>query len=217
MTEAQRLLLTKIEGENFTHKSLWSVVERQIENAEARQAGSLFDLLPAMVFALLSFEAYLNFLGERLAPEIWKDERNFFRNVPYRGFEGKVRKVFELCRIPEMGRTERPYSTVWKLKDLRDLIVHGKSEKISMTLEHQDDASRSFHNVELYRLVSLENAYQARDDIYAVSLRLHGAAREAFDGSIPRRTDPWFGTDPFAGSRGFSVGHTTIAPAVIAT
>lgn len=57
MTEAQRLLLTKIEGENFTHKSLWSVVERQIENAEARQAGSLFDFLPAMVFALLSFEA----------------------------------------------------------------------------------------------------------------------------------------------------------------
>jgi len=211
MAESPRLLLTKIEGENFTHKSLWSVVDRQIENAEARQAGSLFDLLPAMVFALLSFEAYLNFLGERLAPEIWRDERNFFKKVPYRGFEGRVRKVFELCKTPEMDRAERPYSTIWKLKELRDLIAHGKSEKISMTLEHQDDASRSFHNIELYKLVSLENAYQAREDIYVVSLKLHSAAREALDGSTPRRTDPWFGTDPFAGSRGFSVGNTTIA------
>jgi hypothetical protein len=217
MTEAPRLLVTKLEGENFTHKSLWSVVDRQIENAKARQAGSLFDLLPAMVFALLSFEAYLNFLGERLASDIWKDERNFFKRLPYRGFDGRVRKVFELCKIPEMDRAERPYSTVWKLKDLRDLIAHGKSEKISMTLEHQDDASRSFYNVELYKLVSLENTYHARDDIHFVSLKLHRAEKEVFDGSTPRRTDPWFGTDPFAGSRGFSVGHTTIAPAQIAS
>jgi hypothetical protein len=77
-------VLTTDEGENFTHRSLWCVVARQIENAEARPSGALYDHLAAMVFTLHAFEAYLNFLGERLAPDIWNDEQNFFRKESYR-------------------------------------------------------------------------------------------------------------------------------------
>ena len=102
-------VLTTHEGESFTHRSLWCVVARQIENAEARPTGALYDDMAAMLFALHAFEAYLNFLGMRLAPDLWNDEQNFFRKEPYRGFEGKVRKVFELCRLTESDRLAKPY------------------------------------------------------------------------------------------------------------
>jgi hypothetical protein len=92
--------------------------------------------MAAMVFALHAFEAYLNFVGIRLAPDLWEDEQNFFRKEPYRGFEGKVRKVFELCRLTEPDRLARPYSTIWALKALRDLIAHGKIEVFSQTYAH---------------------------------------------------------------------------------
>jgi hypothetical protein len=48
-----------------------------------------------MVFGFQTVEAYLNFVGERLAPEIWDDERNYFRREPYRGWDGKLRKVMD--------------------------------------------------------------------------------------------------------------------------
>ena len=111
-------VVTTHEGENFTHRLLWCVVARQIENAKAQPNGSLYDDMAAMVFAFHAFEAYLNFLGIRLAPDLWNDERNFFRKEPYRGFEGKVRKISELCQLVEPERQARPYSTIWNLKDL---------------------------------------------------------------------------------------------------
>ena len=58
----------------------------------------------AMVFAVHTVEAYRNFIGECLDPADWADERNYFRNEPYRGFEGKVKKVLELVGLPFRAR-----------------------------------------------------------------------------------------------------------------
>src|SRR6476661_401985 len=115
---------TDIEGSRFLHKELWRVVARQLEHGQSTPAGAFYDDLVAMVFALHALEAYLNYVGEHLAPRIWKDERNFFHNEPYRGFDGKIRKILELTHIAEPERDQRPYSTVWLLKDLRDQISH---------------------------------------------------------------------------------------------
>jgi hypothetical protein len=46
-----------------------------------------------MVFAFHTLDAYLNYAGEHLAPEIWQNEGEFFAKQPYRGFDGKIRKV----------------------------------------------------------------------------------------------------------------------------
>ncbi len=51
-----------------------------------------FDL-SAMLMAYLTYEAYLNFLGTRVTPSDWENEREFFRKAPYKGTEGKLKRM----------------------------------------------------------------------------------------------------------------------------
>jgi len=200
MTKAR----TTVEGERFLHKDLWRVVERQLEHAVGTPQGAFYDDLVAMVFALLALEAYLNFLGERVAPEIWKDERNFFRKEPYRGFDGKLRKVLELVGVPEPARDIRPYSTVWFLKDLRDLIAHAKPMRFTNAIEHEVDQEPSIFHSPLRDVITRENAERARDDIKTFIESIHAAA-------IPKVSDIWFGPAAFGGTVQHSSSHGTIA------
>lgn len=197
--------LTQREGKRFLHKDLWLVVERQFEHATATPKGSFYDHLVAMVFALHSLEAYLNFVSEQLAPDLWGNERDFFRKEPYRGFEGKVRKVLELVSLPEPNRDTRPYSTVWLLKDLRDLIAHAKPFPIDDIVEHSADEKPSLHLTSFDTLISRENAEYARDDINTFAKSIHAAAK-------PKITFPLFGAMPFGGVIQHISGHTTKAP-----
>jgi hypothetical protein len=168
---------SSIEGEIYIHRKLWAVVSRQIENATKNPRGAFYDHLAAMIFAFHTLEAYLNFIGEQLAPSIWRDERNFFRKEPYRGFDGKVRKILELCSITEPDRSNRPYSTIWCLKDLRDLIAHGKPEKFSYFVDHYADEEPSLYKEPFNDLVTHENAYYAVEDIKSFIEMIHSAAK----------------------------------------
>lgn len=201
MTKARTL----VEGERFLHKDLWRVVERQLEHAVGTPRGAFYDDLVAMVFALHAREAYLNFVGECIAPDIWKDEREYFRREPYRGFDGKVRKVFDLVGIAETARDVRPYSTVWLLKDLRDIFAHAKPMRFGSVIEHSFDGEPSLLHSPLREVVTHENAERARDDIKAFTEAIHAAA-------IPKvKDDIWFGPTAFGGTFQYSSGHTTLA------
>jgi hypothetical protein len=196
---------TLIEGEIFLHKELWRVVSRQMLYARDNQKASIYDYLVAMIFAFHTLEAYLNFVGERLAPSIWKDERNYFRNEPYRGFDGKVRKILELCNITEPDRTNRPYSTIWYLKDLRDFIAHGRPEKFSDYIDHSPDQETSLFRTPFGNLVTQTKACHAEEDVKAFLDMIHSAAK-------PLVNDIWFGEDALGGILQYSSGSTTMAP-----
>ena len=47
--------------------------------------------ISAMLLAYLTYEAYINFLGDRFASETWRDEKEFFSKKPYQGLEGKLK------------------------------------------------------------------------------------------------------------------------------
>jgi hypothetical protein len=173
----------QIEGEHFLHRKLWRVVVRQLEHASTNPQGAFYDDLVAMVFALHTLEAYLNFAGERLAPEIWRKERDFFKNEPYRGFQGKLNKVMELAEFPAQDESIRPYSTIQDLKRLRDLIAHAKTEKINATILSDDEAM--FHPTILGKLVSQGKAQIAKDDVEQFIELLHKHAKKKVD-------DVWF-------------------------
>ena len=132
---AAPVLTTTYAGKEFTHRELWKIVEEERQRANANERGWFAPSLVAMVFAFHTVEAYLNFIGEQLAPDVWKDERNFFRREPYRGFDGKLRKVLELVGLPNEA-TARPQKTIEELKTLRDLIAHGRSETLSGEIAH---------------------------------------------------------------------------------
>ena len=137
-------------------------------------------------------------------PRIWKDERKFFRNVPYRGFDGKVRKVLELVGLAEPARDIRPYSTVWVLKDLRDLIAHAKPMTFDKVIEHSSEEELLFLESPLRDVVTRDNAERARDDIKAFVESIHTAA-------ISKVKDIWFGPAAFGGTLQYSSSQTKVA------
>ena len=46
--------------------------------------------MSSMLLAYLTYEAYINFLGDRFASDVWKNEKAFFAKKPYYGLEGKL-------------------------------------------------------------------------------------------------------------------------------
>jgi hypothetical protein len=136
----------------------------------------------------------LNYVGERLAPDVWKDERNNFRREPYRGLEGKIRKVLELVGFPWQPTTE-PLKTILELKSLRDLIAHGKAEKRSGEIVHAGSGDMSFPASTLQRMVgSRENLKQVLSKVENFLNQIHQLAIPKVD---PREV--WFGVHPLLG------------------
>jgi len=81
-----------------------------------------------MVFAFLTLEAYVNYIGVKVCPK--------FVDRPYLKFEEKLREVMQRLGLSEPDRSVRPYRTVWDLKDLRDEIAHGKHLKFRGVYKH---------------------------------------------------------------------------------
>jgi hypothetical protein len=134
------MLQTTFNGEELTHRVLWRVVLEQAEETDKRLKQErnekwIYPSIVSRVFAYNTVEAYLNYVGERIAPEIWVDEWNYFRNEPYRGAFGKLRKIMDLVGLP-WTPADRPLKTVLELKEIRDLIAHGKPEKLQGTVIH---------------------------------------------------------------------------------
>jgi len=74
------VIISEYEGVEYTHRVLWKVVQDQARLAAEREREWFNPSLVAMVFAFHTVEAYVNFAGEQLAPAIWADEQNNFRD-----------------------------------------------------------------------------------------------------------------------------------------
>lgn len=194
---------TIVEGETFNHRLLWFVVKRQLEHGITKPAGAFHDDLVAMVFALHSMEAYLNFIGERLAPDVWAKEREYFLKAPYRGFAGKMKKVLELVALEEPPRDKRPYSTIWLLKNLRDQIAHPKTERYSFTADHAPDNIAAFYVAPFQGLVTRANVEMAYEDVETFADTIHELAK-------PRLKDVIVGSNAFRGPLSLGRGSSSV-------
>ncbi len=196
------LVETQIRGETFTHKILWECCLRQIETARRRTRGTKYFHITAMLMAYLTYEAYITFLGDRFAPEIWKDEREFFSKPPYSGIEGKLKKIGECCPISGINKGRRPYQTIKNLKILRDFLSHCKPDKYELTTIHSRDNEPPLFGEygKIDKLVSKKQAGIAIKDVEEFIVLLHTQASK-------RSKDIWFGryaTDALGGIRGYS-------------
>jgi hypothetical protein len=174
----------------------------QGEIAKERQGrGRFYNDLVAMVFALHTVEAYMNFVGELLAPSIWKDERNYFHKEPYRGFEGKLRKVMELVSLP-YAKDVRPLKTVLALKELRDLIAHPKTEHLGGSVKTPgNEVPFPLAVPTLSKMVTAEARAVAIKDVEEFLDGIHTAAQ-------PNVDDAWFGPRSLRGPE-FYIGHSS--------
>jgi hypothetical protein len=173
-----RQLIEESEGEEYLHKVVWRVVQRQIDYAERNPKGALYDDLAAMVFAFQALEGYLNFAGEKIAPDLWRDEKSQFSND---GIAGKLAAICECCGLapPDYGR--RPYRTVRELKKLRNTVAHPRPLKIGGTVKYDERKPPPlFQRPYLSKMVDHRRAMRARDDVKDITCQIHAAARQKF-------------------------------------
>jgi hypothetical protein len=186
-------------SEEYLHKSAWYVVSRQLEYAEANLRGALYDDLVAMIFAFLSFEGFLNFVGDKIAPHLWKDQKDKFKNT---GIDGKLDAICMRCDLNQPDKRRRPYSTLPMLKVLRDAMAHPKIHRTESVKPFTEGKTPSlFPKTYLSKLVSHEKALRARDDVKLIADEIHKAARAKFP-------DADLGTDALEGIMAATTGDT---------
>ncbi len=173
---------------------------RQIKTARRRKKGTKYFHITAMLMAYLTYEAYINFLGDRFAPDVWKNEREFFSKKPYKGIQGKLKKILERCPMPDLKKGQRPYQTIMGLKKLRDFLSHCKPDKYTKTIIHNPDnidilIFGKYDKIE--QLVSKEKAEAAVKDVRELIEFLHEHAAQ-------HTNDKWFGSEALGGIRGHS-------------
>jgi hypothetical protein len=93
-------------GEEYLHKSAWCVVGRQLKYAEANPRGALYDDLVAMMFGFHCIEGFLNFVGDKIAHDLWKDEKDEFKHT---GIDGKIAAICMRCGLNQPDTGRRPY------------------------------------------------------------------------------------------------------------
>jgi hypothetical protein len=201
-------LVTTYEGKELAHRECWEVVLEHQALANSRDRGWYRPSLVAMMFAFHAVEAYLNFVGELLAPDIWKNEREYFKKMPYRGFHGKLRKVAELVGLTA-DESARPLKTVLELKTLRDLIAHGRSEAFEGAIAHGRDEESP------YPVSTLRSKVLPRTrlglivtDVEAFLNSVHALAAEKLRAG--GKNDPWFGGEALRGPSWYASRHTTL-------
>jgi gamma-glutamylcysteine synthetase len=59
----KRRFIEQASGEEYVHKAVWRVANRQLVHAKTETKGAQLDDLVAMVFASHALEGYANFLG----------------------------------------------------------------------------------------------------------------------------------------------------------
>lgn len=174
----RRRFVEEVSGEEYVHKAVWQVVLRQFAHAEAHPRGAMYDYLVAMLFASHALEGYANYLGEKVAPDLWMDERERFRAT---GVAGKLAALHECCGLEVPAKGRRPMSTIRELKRLRDGIAHPRMRVTTTTTPFVESREPPlFARSWLGTAVTAARARRAKEDVEAIVARLHAATLARF-------------------------------------
>jgi hypothetical protein len=124
----------EVSVEHVIHRHLWNgaLTLKQIadETAAEMRLGWVYPRLGAALFQYFALEAFLNYVGEQVAPTEWKNERRYFGDSEYRGTTGNLDSLLaKLDLEPTYPRGKRPYNTITKLVQGRHGVVHPRPER----------------------------------------------------------------------------------------
>lgn len=198
-----KFIVTTVQGEVLTHRVLWVACQRQLKVAKTEENGSWYFFMAAMLMAFMCFEAYINYLGAKLAPELWQNERDTFRKAPYKGTSGKLLKLCELFEVPFPNKGSRPYQSIRILNQLRDLLAHGKLEEFEFTVKHSPDKNPAVIKFNLDDYISAEKAEICIGDVKQLAESLNSAFLDKIGYDLIHST-------AFDGILGYSSGNQNI-------
>ena len=155
-----------------------------------------------MVMGYMAFEAYLNYVGEILAPEVWNDERLFFSKLPCKGSQGKLQFLLDLYGIKTFEKSNRPFNSIFVLKSLRDEIAHGKPQHEMLTVTHPSAVLAPNTRSWLQNRVNEKEATRLLDDLELFINTVHQSLKGCKDGN------KLVSDHPLIGLLGFGSGDT---------
>jgi len=156
----------RIKGTAYPHEYLWRSSSRSLTMAETSDGEQYYLLMQSLLISYLAFEAFINFLGQCLDPEAWKDEKAFFNQPNYYGIEGKIKRLAEKLPTFVFKKGERPYQVIEQVRKFRTLLVHGKPyhfEKVEEVAVDGSETDMFEFNWDDY--LSLENVTISRESI----------------------------------------------------
>jgi hypothetical protein len=138
-----------------------------------------------MVFAFHTLEAYVNFIVEKLRPDMLKR--------PFAPFDKKLGEVLERVNLARPDYTTRPFRTVKELQELRNIIAHGRREVISETHRHSDTEDAPREKGFLETEVSRQKAIFSAQDVKRIARSIQTAARKEFPADPSLKGEPLVG------------------------
>lgn len=118
----------KRETSVFSYEFLWRAAQTALQMAEIEDPRIRKDHLSihSLLAGFLAFEGFINYVGEEIAPEAWKDERGFFSKKPFRGIKGKVDYLFTRFPGKALDKGAEPYQTFQRTRATRDNLAHNR-------------------------------------------------------------------------------------------
>lgn len=170
----------KFQHTTLTHRVLWECVQCQLDQARASEEGSWYFYLTAMFMGYMVFEAYINYIGHMLDPDVWQDERQRFRGTGTTGKLDHLVVKFEL----ELDKGARPFTSLKALKSLRDAVAHARPDTQEAEVSGLYDFPSGLQWLD--GQVSEEQASMALGDVDLLIEQLHQCfVRADQDGVLP--------------------------------
>lgn len=178
----------QVDSVSNTYEFLWGACQKSMNDAKATDGSPWYYYFTAMTMAYFCYEAFLNHLLHYIAPTEWANEKEYFSRAPYKGTEGKLKKVCEVSGIEFPNKGDTQYQQILLLKELRDFVAHGKTEQYSAVVEANSGQEATEVKSRLYELVTKKNAERAipllrefiitinkkvKDKTYCENLALH--------------------------------------------
>ena len=150
--------------ENYTHNYLWRTAQT-LKRCECSQRDRFYLDLSALLMAYLALEAFVNFLGNIICPELWDDEKEAFRGQGDT-IEAKIGAIAKACQF-KWKKGERPYQDIKKLKKFRDSMVHGRVQASRYATQEREDGTHLRWNHTFYAFAKPSEVQKSMESIEA--------------------------------------------------
>ena len=150
--------LVHVKQEIYAHEYLWRSSTFLLEKAKAEKE-TFHLLLPSLLMGFLAFEAFVNFCGFVLRPELWKEEKKHFKG---KGIEEKLEELLEKLPTFSWQKGRCPYQTIKGLEAFRDSVAHGKVVGEKYVAEQQEGGRHFRYNHPWDEYMSVSAVEKAR-------------------------------------------------------
>jgi hypothetical protein len=148
----------------------------------------------------MAFEAFVNFCGFVLLPDIWADEKRHFKG---KRLEGKISEIVK--KLPDFSwqKDRHPYQTIKNLETFRDVVAHGKVVTAEYTAGRKEDGSH-------FKFEHLWDQYSSMEAVTKSRANIKSFCQSLLVELRKQSEHPQLNFDAFEGSLASGTGRSRI-------